>query len=176
MAKDYSFTVKKGRKTLLVKLPSDVDVNTKEIIINTVKQTVDKKYQRKALERIEFLLSEIDVLIEHLKKEGIYDKHLEYIIREILGQNMMKGIELAKKYAGSPEDLLSIIESGNINFEPVLENIGLDKRKAARFIIHSMELGRLAYETGLAVSAFVNMDKLKRYLKKLEKESQLYFL
>lgn len=166
--------MKTRRGSVDVIMPHGIDTATRNIIVSTMKQTT-RKNQEQAIERIDFLMSQIDILLHHLKREKKHDERLEYLIRELAGANLMKGIELGKKYAGGPEELLSTITHAGIDVSLVLEALPKGKKKLAEFVIQSMQIGRLAFETGLAVSAFINLDRMNAHMEDLERQSSIYF-
>jgi hypothetical protein len=145
----------------------------RKMLSDAVKKAGNAALRKAATERIDFLAQQADALIDHLGANA--DDLVEFLVEELVTSNIMRGIAIGKKYGGTPESLLAVISSGGIDVRLVLDALPKKKRETAEFVVHSMQLGRLSYETGLALSAFAHLDAVGKHMKSLEKQSGFYF-
>jgi len=175
MEKRTEYILRVPGEKIKVSLPIDIGLDTRKVILDTLKAIQNKKYKVEALEKLEELLGGMNALIKHLKKDNRYDPALEKILRKIMGEYLERGIDIGSSYANAPENLLYIVQPAKIDVKKRLDKVLPDKKWLSEYVIYCFTLGAQAYETGMIVSALVRLDQEEQYMKQLKKESLDYF-
>lgn len=125
-------------------------------------------------EKVKTLSGMVTVMMDHLKKDKNFDPVLEKAIRHLVATCMDKGTSVGKRYNGTPEELMKTILFIPIHPNDIIANIPKGKRKLAKYILQSLLIGKLSYETGLAISATLTKSQRAKYLQGLEDETVKY--
>lgn len=172
--KQKEYTVKTKDGEVKVKVPADIDERTKDLILETLKESLSREYEAQAMEEIERMRANVEVLMKQLKKDNLYSKQFEKSVRKMIGIYLNRGVQLGKRYEGKPDELIAIIQMRHPNIKSQLKKLPKDKRRIAEYILHSFILGKQCYEAGMSLSALMSMDKRAKYKKKLEKATDTY--
>jgi hypothetical protein len=145
-----------------------------KILEGVEKKNIGKICKREVTEKVEILSGMVTVMMDHLKRDKNYDKGLEKTIRHVVGMCMQKGVSIGKRYNGTPEELMKTIALIPIHPNKITRALPKKKQRLAKYILHSLLLGKFSYEAGLAISATLSEHQRRKYLKKLEEETSAY--
>jgi len=174
--------VRKPREVMLdtrggkvkVTIPADVSKEMQTVILDTLKASLSEEYEKEAMAELDKLTGSINVLMDHLKDDNRYSKNFEGIMRKMVGTYLNRGVQLGKRYEGTPDELMSVISKQHPDLKAKIKKLPPDTRYMAEYILHSFILGKQCYEAGMSLSALMSIDKQEKYKKKLEKTTDTY--
>lgn len=170
-----TYRVKGKTCDIKVDIPKEVDEKTKELILNTVGECLDSEYERQALHEISRLMGDVNTLVKHTKKDGYYDRLTESALRQLVGIYLQRGVHLGKHFESNPDHVLKVIQMQHANIvQPSLSKLKGKKKWMAEYLLQCLLIGKQCYEAGLAISAFMTMDKQKKFVDELEKSTEFY--
>jgi len=156
----------KGKNTeFVVELPELIDKKTKEVIEKTLKQCVEPKNQEKVMKVFNQLLSQTNLLMDELKKDGSYHKEIEKDVRRFVGIHMKKGFKIGDKAIQPHEvDIVRDAIKSQMAYEgDVIENLPEDYQEIAKDLFISLELGRMAFEAGLVIGILISTEQAEKF-------------
>ena len=133
-----------------------------------------KIVRRDIVEKLEMLSGMTTVMLEHLQHDKNDDPSLERAIKKIVSGSLERGLKIGRHYSGTPEELMKTIELIPIHPNKIIESLPKKKRKLAKYVLHSLLLGKYSYETGLAITATLSKSEREKYIKTLEEETIQY--
>jgi len=170
---DYSIKTKAGEK-LVIFIPKEINPTVRKIIKDALKTSSNKEYAEQMVHEFENLSSAVQVLIDHLKKDKVYSKKSELLIRKMIGIYLKRGLEMSKYIREKPAKILEVTRMIHPDIRGDLLGMGKKQRWVTEYILHSFLLGKQCYETGLSLGAILSLDKINQYKKDLEKEVDRY--
>ncbi len=173
MAKERKYIVRKGKKKIEVTLPAGLTLDTKRVILETIKRIDNEEYLKTALELLNAVVSEIAYIIGFLKEDGMYSPVIEKTMRDIIGENLEIGLRLGISFAGSPEQILSFVQT-QIDIDKALAKVPEDKRGVAAYLMYTLSLGSLSLKVGLIIGSLMIADQREKYIKKLGEKPPYY--
>ncbi|MBI1973345.1 hypothetical protein HYS54_00885 [Candidatus Micrarchaeota archaeon] len=169
------YRVKGKTCDIRVDIPREVDEKTKQLILSTLQECLSSDYEKQALHEISRLMGDVNALVSHLKKDGLHDRITELAFRQLVGIYLQRGVHLGKHFEAQPDHVLKVIQMQHANIvQPSLSKLRGKKKKMAEYILQSLLIGKQCYEAGLSISAFMSMDKQKKFVEGLEKETESY--
>lgn len=156
----------KGKNTeFTVELPKLIDERTKEVIEKTLKQCVEPQNQEKVMQVFNQLLSQTNLLIDELKKDGSYHKELEKDVRRFVGIQMKKGFKIGDKAIQPYEvDIVRNAMKSQMVYEgDVIENLPKKYQEIAKDLFVSLELGRMALEAGMVIGILISTEQAEKF-------------
>lgn len=153
---------------------TEVDERGKRILEKAGSKYLGKVCRDDVTEKVRILSGMVTVMMEHLKRDHNYDHSIDRSIRHVVAMSMEKGVRVGRKYGGTPEELMEILSLVPIHPNKLIEKLPKRKQKLAKYVLHSFLLGKLSYETGLAISATLSKSQRVKYLKQLEDETCQY--
>ncbi|GEM_PF-5947078 len=174
MVKERKYIVRKGKKKIEVVLPAGLNLDTKRVILNTIKNVDNEEYITQSLNLLNAIVSEMSDLFSFLKQDNFYSPVVETTMRDIVGDNLSSGLVIGMNFAGSPEKLLYLLQ-GKIDLQKALDKVPADKRGMAEYVLYSLSLGSLSLKVGMIIGAFTMADEREKYLKRLGEEAS-YFI
>ena len=172
--KEKEYKVKTTEGEVKVEIPTDMDKDTKDLILATLRESLSREYEEQAMTEIERMRAGVESLMDHLKKDRLYNKDFERLVRKMIGIYLNRGVQLGKMYEGRPDELMEIIQMRHPNVKVKLAKLPPEKRFLAEYIMHSFILGKQCYEAGMSLSALMSIDKREKYKKQLEKATDTY--
>ncbi len=153
-----------------IDLPKNLDEDSKRLLTRIMGYCLDRKYKKSVLESVNDLENQIKTLMRSLKSSGKYDKSVERGVREFVGMHLNDGFEIGINYTPRDEgrDLIEVIED-EADFWPIVDNLPKSKQGVSEIIFFCLDLGRLAFETGLMLSYYVSEDMVEKHQKQLSK-------
>ena len=170
---EYSVKTQQGEK-LVIFMPKEINPTVRKIVKDSLAASSTKEYAEQMVHEFENLSSAVQVLIDHMKKDKVYSKKSETLIRKIIGIYLKRGLEMSKYIHEKPEKILDVTKMRHPNIKEDLVGMRKKQRWVAEYILHSFLLGKQCYETGLSLGAILSLDKIKQYKKDLEKEIDKY--
>ncbi len=155
------YRIKGQKNDFVVDLPEHIDQRTKDIIEKTLKKCVEEKNQDRVMGAINQLISQTNAIITQLKEDGKYDEKLEKDIREFVGIHMKKGFDIGSQVIQPDE--VQVVQKAlaeNMEYEKDgIEELKKPARGTARYILGSLELGKMSFEVGVTLGILISMEK-----------------
>ncbi|MBI2676097.1 MAG: hypothetical protein HYX24_06575 [Candidatus Aenigmarchaeota archaeon] len=173
----------RGRScTVDVDIPAYMDGSTKKILITILQYCLEEKYQKSATESINKLMKSLAELFGWLKEHEIYHPVIEKNVRDFVGLHLNHGFEIGLRYypyegegeddeeGGGGEKTLQKILQKQINLEAAAIELPENRQTIGSLIFHCLNLGRIAYETGLMLSVFLSEDMVEKHQEEMRME------
>ena len=170
-----SYKVKGKTCNIKVDIPKEIDEKTRELILKMVGECLDNDLEKQALHEISRLMGDVSTLVKHMKKDGYYDRITESAFRQLVGIYLQRGVHLGKHFESNPDHVLKVIQMEHPSIvQPSLSKLHGEKKKMAEYMLQCLLIGKQCYEAGLSISAFMTMDKQKKFVEELDKETEFY--
>ncbi|HLD57849.1 MAG TPA: hypothetical protein VJA47_06060 [archaeon] len=163
----------KGRTcSLVLDLPNYLDESTRDVLLEIFSYCLDEESRDKVLGSVKDLLIQTRKLVNSLKKSKKHSKQLEDGIRKFIGIHLNHGFQIGSYYTpGEDGEELADVISDQLNYGKVLAGLPSQKKKIGETIFFSLDLARMAFETGLMLSYYLSEELVEQHQNELRKMS-----
>ncbi|MBI4173436.1 MAG: hypothetical protein HY519_01835 [Candidatus Aenigmarchaeota archaeon] len=184
-------TIKGVTCSVKVDIPPYMDEKTKAVLLTVLKYCLEPKYRAKVMKSMNNLLSHVSVLMDWTRKVNQYDSTVEKAVRDFVGLHLNHGFLIGQKYAeteqaesgaandeededgadeAQPSGSLEHVLAEQMDYKPLLDRLDDSRKQTAVIMFYSLDLARLAIETGLMLSNYLSADLIEKHYQKLKKE------
>ncbi len=167
-----------------VDIPVFMDDSTKKVLITILQYCLEDKYRKQVTTSVNKLMESLSQLFGWLKEHDIYDPLIEKSVRDYAGLHLNHGFEIGLRYypyetepEGDDEEedtegakTIEKILQKEVNFDEVAKRLPQSRQTIGGLIFHCLNLGRLAYETGLILSVYLSEDMVEKHQHEMRSE------